>query len=430
MTWTSARALRIGSGIGSQAISSLMGLIVSLAVARSASPSAFGAFALALSGYYLALGASRALTSEPFIVRFSGSAAEAFEYQAGRAAGLTVTVGLGAAGVCEMGALLCGEPMRQTLAALGLVIPILLLQDFLRFAAFSQNRGSVALVSDALWALGVGITMATAEIRNVQSAGLLLLAWGVPALGGALLSMYRLRVTPHPSAARSWLRTQRDLAPRYLAEFAAFTGSSQLAFYLVGVIGGLAAAASIRGAEVLMGPLIVLYMGIGLVAVPEAVTIRHRSTRQLMHFSLLLSGLLTVAALVWEAGILLLPASVGHLLLGDTWDLAAPIAPITALYMAGMGAISGAFVGLRALAAARRSLRVQLTLSPITISAAGIGAYLDGAHGAAVALASTTWVFGVTLWWLSYRSELHTTTHVADDKLGHGDVTVITNAEN
>ena len=64
--------MRATWGVADQALSSLMGLGLSIVVAHVVSPTEFGAFALALAVYYMALGASRALASDPFVVRFSG----------------------------------------------------------------------------------------------------------------------------------------------------------------------------------------------------------------------------------------------------------------------------------------------------------------------------------------------------------------------
>jgi len=247
--------------------------------------------------------------------------------------------------------------------------------------------------------------MGAALAAGVSSVALLVLAWGLPALGGALLSVVLLGVRPDPRRARSWWRVQRDLAPRFLGEFAASGGAGQLAQYLVGAIAGLAAAGALRAGQVLLGPLNVLFMGTALVAVPEAVGLARRSTGRLLRFSIMLSSTLTAAALGWGAVVVFLPSAVGESLLGDSWRAAASVAPMMALTMAGSGAITGAFVGLRALAAAGRSLRVRVAFAPVILAAAAVGAYSDGARGAAIGLAATMWL-AVTFWWYAYAVEL------------------------
>lgn len=406
MTWIRTRAATsVGIGIADQALSSLLGLAVAVAVARSVPTDAFGAFALTLATYYVALGTSRALTSEPFVVRFSGASREDFAREVPCAAGAALVVALGASLLCEAAALVAAGPIRASLAALGIALPVLLVQDYLRFAAFSQRRGTIALTSDVIWVVGVGAAMGLVFAVGTSSAGLLVLAWGLPALGGVAFCTIKLRIWPDVRGARRWWRSQHDLAPRYLGEFFASSGANQLALYLVGAIAGLAAAGALRAGQVLLGPLNVLFMGLALVTVPEAVGLAHRSHDRLLRFSVVLSTALTASALAWGAAVVFLPSSIGESLLGDSWSAAASVAPFMAVAMAGSGAITGAFVGLRALAAARRSLRVRVTLAPLVLASAAVGAYAGGARGAAVGLAATMWV-GVVIWWHSYIVEL------------------------
>jgi hypothetical protein len=386
-------------------LSSLLGLAVAIAVAHTVSARAFGAFAVALATYYIVLGISRAVSSEPFVVRFSAAAREEFRREAARGSGSAVVVAVSGSGSCIAAASLVTGSLRSCLLGLALALPGLLTQDFLRFAAFSQQRGAIALASDGLWAIGVGIAMSAALASGTKTAGWLVLAWGLPALAGALLSSVRLRVVPNPLAAMSWWSGQRDLAPRYLGEFMASSGAAQVSIYLVGAIAGLTATAALRGAQVLLGPLNVLFMGVGLVAIPEAVGLARRARGDLLRFSRALSAVLTGAALVWGAIVVFLPDVVGRSLLGPTWDQASSVAPIVALMMAGSGAVAGAFVGLRAFAAAKRSLRVRLMLAPLIVLTATGGAFADGARGAAIGLAVTAWV-GVWLWWRQYLAEL------------------------
>ena len=88
-----------------------------------------------------------------------------------------------------------------------------------------------------------------------------------------------------------------------------------------------------------------------------------QAPRRLGTFCLLLGGGQAAAALLWGAALLLVPDRVGELVLGDVWNSASElIVPVT-LGVAGAGLGTGAAAGLRALAAARRSLRCQLFAS-------------------------------------------------------------------
>ena len=63
---------RIGWGLADQAVSSLTNFAVSIYVARTLGAEQFGAFSLAYVTYGFALNASRGLSTDPLMVRFSG----------------------------------------------------------------------------------------------------------------------------------------------------------------------------------------------------------------------------------------------------------------------------------------------------------------------------------------------------------------------
>ena len=60
-------------GVVDQAVSSITNFAICIAVARQAPPAEFGAFSLALTLYVTLLWASRSLTTEPFVVRFTAA---------------------------------------------------------------------------------------------------------------------------------------------------------------------------------------------------------------------------------------------------------------------------------------------------------------------------------------------------------------------
>src|SRR5919198_6298935 len=76
-----------------------------------------------------------------------------------------------------------------------------------------------------------------------------------------------------------------------------------------------------------------------------------------------------------------------------------------ALAMAGTGAVTGAVVGLRALAAVRRSLLSRVLVTPFMVVATIAGAAVAGAPGTAWAIAVVTWL-SLGLWWRQFLAAL------------------------
>jgi len=104
------------------------------------------------------------------------------------------------------------------------------------------------------------------------------------------------------------------------------------------------------------------------------------------------------------------PDRLGELVLGSVWNSAsALIVPVT-LGVAGSGLGTGAAAGLRALGAARRSLRSQLFASACYVGGGLGGAAVAGTVGSAWGVAAAT-VCGSAVWWLHLRSALRDLPH-------------------
>lgn len=393
---------RVGWTVIDQALSSATNFGLGILVARSFSPSDFGAFALVFSCYLFLVGSSRALVSEPLLVRHSAEGdpdlAGAMARSTGTALALSLCAGLV---VLVVGAALSG-PARLPLIALSVALPGLLLQDAWRYAFFASGRPAAAAANDALWAVLqlsiVGLLLASGD----TSVAVLVVAWGASATVCALLGCVQAGVRPRPLAARRWLVSHRDLAPRFLGEFVAVGGALQAVLWAVAFAGGAAAAGALRGGQLLVGPLTVLIAAAPAAAIPEGVRLHRRSPPTVMRMLAVLSGGLSCAAMLWGAALLLLPESVGRALLGASWPAARPLLLPLALATVAVGASTGAIVGLRVLASAARSLRVRLIVTPTTFGLAVAGVVLGGARGAAIGIAVGASIAAFA-WWHSFR---------------------------
>ncbi len=215
---------------------------------------------------------------------------------------------------------------------------------------------------------------------------------------------------PRPLAAPAWVRRHRDLAPSFLAEFAVGSGTAQLGVLLVGIVGGLSVVGSLRAATLVLGPALLALSAAPGVAIPELVPLVSRSRS---HFSQTLTAISAgLAALVvaWGLFAYWLPERVGETILGPNWAAARHVLlPVTATWAA-LGVLTGAQLGLRALAAARRSLTSRLLMAPLTIVGMVFGVSVAGARGAAVGQALAACA-GAGVWWRQCVSAMrrHTT---------------------
>ena len=396
-----AMAGRLSWGLGDQAVSSLTNFAIGIFVARELGVTAFGMFSLAWVTYGVLINISRGLATDPLMVRFSGVNTDLWRGAVARASATALVIGVGAGAVSLLFGLAAGGEFGSAFVALGVILPSLLLQDSWRFAFFASGEGQKAFLNDVVWGVAMIPTMLLASLHaNVVT---FLLAWGGAATVAAGYGYVQTRLRPSLAGVRTWLRDHRDLGTRYLVENVSNSSGSQIRMYGLGAIAGVAAVGTVRGGELLLGPFVAVLMGLAFVAVPEAARVVKRDVHKLMKFCFLLGGSQAFAALIWGTTLLLvLNDRLGEFVLGDVWHTARLLILPATFSVFNASFIGGAGTGLRALGAARRSMRCQLIASALYVVGGLGGAVLGGAVGSGWGVATATFL-SAFLWW----SQLH-----------------------
>ena len=217
---------------------------------------------------------------------------------------------------------------------------------------------------------------------------------------GAAVGPLQARVMPRLFGGWRWIRQHRELGLRYMLEGTSNSASTQLRNYGVGIILGLAAVGYVQAATTLMGPFMVIFLGMGLVTLPEAARVLRRSPRHLTLFCLAVSVGLSLMAIAWTVALLVaLPRGLGHLALGAIWRPTYPLVLPLAISILGGCMSAGAGAGLHALGAAKRSLRAMLQASALFLAAGLAGAVTDGAVGTMRGAAFAGCVGALMFWW-------------------------------
>jgi O-antigen/teichoic acid export membrane protein len=397
---------RLGWGVADQGISSLCNFALGLYVARSFGASNFGAFTLAFITYTVVINAARGLATDPLLVRYSGTLTHRWRSATSAATGTALVVGVAIGVLCVLAGLLLPDPVGPVFIALGIVLPSLALQDSWRFAFFACGRGSAAFINDLFWTVLLFGALLGLHSWGGDSAAHCLLSFGITATLAALLGMVQARTVPRPLRGLEWLRDHRELSVRYLIENVSTSGASQLRSFVVGAVAGLAAVGYVRASEILMGPFLVVLMGLSQVAVPEASRVFHNDSGHLARFCFILGGVQAAAAIAW--GLILMtvfPLGPGPALIKELWMPTAQLLPAITLTVAAASFVTAATAGLRAMGVARRSLRAQLISSVTYVIGGAVGVVLAGAVG-------TSWgvtvaeCFAVLVWWRQLRSAL------------------------
>ena len=326
--WHLARkaSRRLTWGIADQAMGSLTNFLLSIYIAKTLGAAQFGAFSLAYVTYGFADNASRGLSIEPLLIRFSGTDVATWRRMTAGCTGTALLVGIVTGGCALVVGAVAGGAIGEAFLALGLTLPGLLLQDSWRYAFFALGRGYHAFVNDALWAVVQVPLLVLLKMSGHANVFWFVLAWGAGATVGAVVGAVQARVAPSLVRARDWLVRHRDLGPRYLVENTGGNAADTLRSYSVSSILGLAATGYIQAANTLMGPFKVIFYGTGMFTIPEAARILRNSPRRLPLFCAAISIGLALLALMWGLVLFVaLPLGLGHLMLGKLWRPTYPL---------------------------------------------------------------------------------------------------------
>ena len=194
-------------------------------------------------------------------------------------------------------------------------VPGLLVQDSWR--SRSSPRAAVrAFANDMVWTVLMVGALVAAYAAGTSSVVLALLIFGGTATLAGIVGLVQARILPRPSQTRFWIGHNAHLGPRYLIENLSNSAGSQLRAVVLGAAAGLAAVGQVRGAEMLLGPFLVILFGVVQVVVPEARRAMRRGTAQLSRFCVVVGLALAAACLTWGLAILLVfPLGLGELLL-------------------------------------------------------------------------------------------------------------------
>ncbi|MBZ9598208.1 MULTISPECIES: MATE family efflux transporter [Streptomyces] len=387
----SRRGLAAVASVLDQAASSATNILVLVLAARLSSASAFADFSMVYVAFSVLLGLNMAYVGQSLVLEKGEGLAGACRSAAGFTAAASAAAG---ALLAAVGLMLPGATGRAFLA-LGLVLPLVLLQDGLRYCFSALRAPERALAADALRL--VCVVAALALQPEGASAGRLVLAWGLSALPALGLGLWLLR--PYVRGSRTDLRPylrRGHLGQRFVVEFAVGNGSSQLAVLGLGVFATPLAVGALRGATTLFGPLNVLFNSANAFGPP--VLGRLGGRRATVRATAALGLVLAAVGAGWATALYLLPDRLGRELLGDTWASASALLPATGAQYAVMGLGTCALLTLRVLAP-KATLSLQVVFSLLSVGLLLGGYAVWGVAGAAWALAAGSALKALAAWW-------------------------------
>lgn len=394
MNATSSQKRRIATSFADQVASSGSNFLFVFLLAQGAKPADLGIALLAYGVLTMAIVLSRAtygaiigmdhhnLGPNARNVLFARSLAGAIALSAVPAVGLlTWAVVLGS-----------DSAVAPAVAILGLATPVILVQDLLRYIAIASGHPIHALISDSLWLM----TCAIAFLASLLGAGVAspTLGAGIWAAGSAIAGAV-IVVSLRPPAPKwrgtgAWLLS--DPRRAHMAADAAIGGTAPLVgSSLAGVWVGTQVVSAVRGAGALFGPLNIISASISTSLVPEAKRVAPAQANRLFRTATVVSlGM----ALSWGIALHLLPDSIGHALLGESWSLVETVLWATTVEYCGLALWATSMTRLRFFNLTALALRLRIIHAAMTALLPALCAFW---FDSAVAFSWTLALIGVAL---------------------------------
>ncbi|WP_228078697.1 hypothetical protein [Streptomyces profundus] len=370
------------AAVADQGVSALTNIVVVIFVARQSTADDFASFAVVYTVIALLLGATGAYVGQPLVLRKGADLTLHRHCREAAAFTLVGAVALGAP-LALVTFALPGETAAG-FTSVGLVLPIVLTQDALRYACSLLLLPHLALAGDVL-RLAVVVPVLAAQSHGT-GPGQLLLLWGLSALPALLLcgGVLAWRTRGVRGVRPTRLLGHRHLGRRFVVEFGVGNAGSQLAIVGLGLLANPLAVGALRGASTLFGPLNVLLNSVTAFGPP--LLNRKPGAHHQARAALGAGGGLAAFAVCWALVLTVLPDSVGRELLGDTWDSVSGILTATGSQYAFIALGTCALLLLRVLTP-RATLPIQLIFSAVSVIALLTGYAIGGILGAAWGLA-------------------------------------------
>jgi len=398
-------------GLVDQGVSSATNFGGTLVAARQLSAGGFGLFAVVAAVYAVAVAASRGLVSEPVVVRSRWSSSAKREHEQAFGAALVTGVGLGL--LTLIVGLGIGGSAGRCLVLLAVLLPCLVGQDFVRLTSMASSAPARAVISDLIWlavqTAAVGWLLPT-DRAGWSPAGAVA-AWLVPGAIAGIATALIFRIRPRFVSSGRWIVKNSDIGWRLALDNILSQSTGMLLIFAVALVADSSQVGYLRLAQTAFGPLVVAVAGLRLALVPELVRRRERSGDDFVSLTRLTAVALAGLAVIWTLALYFAPERVLVSVFGSGWPNAHALVPWIGISIAAGGVTTAAYLGIRALADARASLRTIVRVSALNLAAGMIGMAAGGALGASVALAfsvpvtTAVWVVRLRRSWSGFKRE-------------------------
>ena len=382
---------RLGIVTIDQAISGGSNILAVVIAAQWLDPGSLGTFGLLFLVYGLMLGIFRSVVGVPLLVRPLES-----RERLGEILGFSCSYGA-AAGLCCLlvGAAICFADVESAMGflILGFAFPLLVLQDLGRFLAIGMLRPVAALLLDLLWLTLMLLAAGLIAVFDWHTLPVVVAMWAGTGMVTGGVAIVALKA-PRLEFSRRWISGSWDLSWRFAVAFAAAQVSILLYAIMVRGVLGPAILGALIGVQLLMRPYMVVesaLLGSGFAEIAH-------DPRDLMRHVRRVTAVATVVATVNGLTMVLLPDSLGELVLGKTWEGADLFVLPFAVQLVLVGLAIGPRIGMVAIGRYDVGLWLSLGFIPLFLALCTVAAVAWGAVASAWAAAVSLAIAAVIGW--------------------------------
>jgi hypothetical protein len=374
-----------------QIVYSLSTFIFTVFCARLMGVDYFGIFSLFFVALTLSVGLQRTIISEPLMV-IGSEISENSAFYRYMSLSLLFSILIGAI----VATLICFTFFVRGAgwSALGL-FPLLIfpfVQDFSRYVYLLRKRlGALLFTTFVVTCSQFGALLFVAHQGPVTPERALF-AWGCGSLVGA--SAFAVRMMGQFSfnqETRAQMAVSLRLGGQFAVDYLLGIATVQGVLFASTFVSGPSAAAALRGADSLVGPVRILLQAMPAVLLSKSSDLSQRIPtlrRNIFMYIILFWSVV----LVWIILLLNVPPSIGSKILGQSWHVVRPVLPPVLFGLFANVVVAFATVGLKVMKRGDMLAKSRLLLVPFSSIISIGGALYAGAYGGAIGALITSLV--------------------------------------
>ncbi|MBL7502678.1 oligosaccharide flippase family protein [Frankia sp. CNm7] len=375
------------SAVADQAVSSGTNFLTTLLLARLLVPEEFGRVVLAMTVAMLTTAATRACVGDVLLVLPPAADRREQRRDASGAVSTAALIGMAALVVCVLVGRL-GPPVTAYFGVFAWWLPVLAIQDTLRYVAFRRRSPARALALDVLWAAAQFGAIGVVLLSGRPSATSLITCWGVGATAGAVVGLWLVGIDVRGFRPFRWLRRTRETWGWFASIAFINQMQAQILLWVATAMVGAAAIGGLRAAQtLLMAPTASLLMALQSLILPSMTRlVAEGDLETLRRFTIQLAGATGATAAVVGLGACLgrdaLITTVFTAQFAPYAGLLVPVAcmivcmTVTTPYLAAIGTLRDI----------RGTFQIQLISAAVTMPACILGTLAFGIAGCAFGL--------------------------------------------